>query len=191
MPKKNNFTESGNLKKGETHQGYYKVQNSEKYIGDINLIIFRSNWERSFMKWCDFSPSIIRWSAEPISIPYYDRVSKLEECKKYGLNPNDPKNWIIKNYHVDFYLEIKKNDEIEKWFVEIKPENKLKKPIPPSENASLKEQRTFNNAAKEFLLNEAKWKSMEAYAQKNNCKFYIFTEKILERLVGRFFVADK
>ncbi len=192
-PKINHFTESGNLKKGETHQGYYKkeyLKHPEKYIGDANLIIYRSGWEFAFIKWCDSSPSVLKWSSEPTSVQYADRVSKLEECKKYGLNPNDPKNWIIKNYHVDFWLEIKKPDEtIEKWIIEIKPSSKLKKPIPPSENASLKEHKRFNNEAKDFILNESKWKAMNVLAQKINAKFYIFTEQTLTKLGvlgGRF-----
>jgi len=168
-------------------QGYYRVQHPEKYIGDPNLVIYRSSWEWSFCRWCDFSPSIKRWSSEPTQVPYYDRVSKLEECKKLGLNPNDPKNWVIKQYHTDFWVEIDKgNNIVEKMFIEIKPSDKLRKPTPPTENSSLKEQRRFNIQAKEYLINEAKWCAMNAWAQKNNTKFYVFTEKILEKLLGRF-----
>jgi len=188
-PKRNNFNENGNLKKGETYQGYYKVQHPEKYIGNVNTIIYRSSWELAFLRWCDYSPSIIKFSSEPISIPYYDRISKLEECKKYGLNPNDPKNWVIKNYHTDFWVEIDKgNGEIQKMFIEIKPSNKLKKPIPPDKNASLKEHRRFNIQAREYLINEAKFASMKAYAEKNNANFFVFTEKTLQQLVGKFFI---
>jgi hypothetical protein len=168
-------------------QGYYTVQNLQKYIGDPHLIVYRSSWEHSFCRWCDFSPSIIRWSSEPTKIPYYDRVSKLEECKKYGLNPNDPKNWVIKNYNVDFWIEIDKGEGVlEKMFIEIKPSAKLKKPLPPPPNAPLKEHKRFNLNAKEYLINEAKWAAMDAYAKKNNVKFYVFTEDTLKRLIGRF-----
>jgi hypothetical protein len=193
-PKRNNFNENGNLKKGETHQGYYKkefLKYPEKYIGNLDLIIYRSGWEKSFIRWCDFSPSIVKWSSEPISIPYYDRISKLEECKKYGLNPNDPKNWVIKNYHTDYWIEIDKgNGEIQKMFIEIKPSNKLKRPIPPDKNASLKEHRKFNIQAREYLINEAKFESMRAYAEKNNTKFYVFTEQTLGSLLGRFWTPN-
>jgi len=193
-PKQNHYNESGNLKKGETYQGYlhkvYKLQFPEKYIGNSHLIIYRSGWELAFCKWCDASPSIVHWSSEPISVPYYDRVSKLEECKKYGLNPNDPKNWVIKNYHTDYWVLIQKGDIQEKWFIEIKPSSKLKKPIPPNSNALLKEQRKFNNEAKDFLLNEAKWAAMDAYAKKTNTKFFIFTENTLQNLIGRFWIPN-
>ena len=30
-------------------QGYYKVQNKEKYIGNPNLVIYRSSWEFFFL----------------------------------------------------------------------------------------------------------------------------------------------
>ena len=80
----------------KTKQGYYSVINIDKYIGDPNLVIYRSSWEFAFCKYCDNAPSVLRWSSEPISIPYYDRTSKLEECAKLGLNPNDPSNWEVK-----------------------------------------------------------------------------------------------
>jgi hypothetical protein len=194
QPRQNHFNESGNLKKGETHQGFlhkiYKLRFPEKYIGDPNLIIYRSGWELAFCRWCDSSPSIIHWSSEPTKIPYYDRISKLDECKKYGLNPNDPKNWEIKNYNVDFWVQVKKDEETtEKWFIEIKPSEKLKKPVPPLKTAPLREQRKFVKDAKDYLINEAKWAAMNAYANKVNAKFYIFTEVQLEKMAGKFFIS--
>ena len=174
-----------------TLQGYYKVTNLEKYIGDPALVIFRSSWESAFCRWCDFSPSIIRWSSEPIKIPYYDRISKLDECKKQGLDPNNPKNWLIKNYNVDFWIEVDKGDGVtEKMFIEIKPSGKLKRPVPPNANAPLKVQRKFNTDAKEFLINEAKFASCNAWAEKNNAKFYIFTENTLKGLLGQFWPSN-
>lgn len=174
----------------QTHQGYYRIKNRNKYIGDPNLIIYRSSWEFAFIKWCDASPSILRWSSEPIKIPYYDRVSRLEECKKHGLDPNNPRNWVIKNYNVDFWLEIDKGfDKPEKWFVEVKPKHKLRKPIPPKQKCTLKEEKRFNMIAKEFLINEAKWIAAKKWAENNNSKFYIFTEDIMIKLGilgGRF-----
>ena len=153
------------------------LKNKEKYIGDPLLIIYRSSWELSFSKWCDFSPSIIKWSSEPIRVPYYDRVSKLKDCKKYGLDPNNPANWIVKYYNTDFWVEIKKSDtEIERWYVEIKPKNKLIRPEKIPENAPLALQKKYNKQAREFLINEAKFAAMEEFARKNGAKFYVFTE---------------
>ena len=169
-----------------TYQGYYRLDNREKYIGDPNLIIYRSSWEYGFCRWCDFSPSVKRWSSEPMKVPYYDRVSKLDECKRLGLDPNNPRNWVIKNYNLDFWCEVDKGDHIEKWFIEIKPKNKLKKPIPPPNGAPLKEIKKFNLLAKEYLLNEAKFAALGEWARKSGAKFYVFTEESLERVIGKF-----
>jgi len=171
----------------KTSQGYYNASNKEKYIGDPNLIIYRSSWEFAFCKYLDMSPSVKRWSSEPISIPYYDRVSKLEECARLGLDPNSPANWQVKNYNTDFWYEVDKGDgKYEKIFVEIKPAHKLKKPVPPTKDAPLKVQRIFNTAAREYLINEAKFAALKAWAEKNGSKFYVFTEHTLKRILGRF-----
>ncbi len=189
-PSKNIYNQNGTLKKGRTYQGYYMLRNKNKYIGDPTLIIYRSAWEYSFCRWCDSSPSILRWSSEPIQIPYYDKVSKLEECKKLGLNPNNPTNWIQKKYNTDFWMEIQKPDEtIERWFIEIKPKEKLIRPKPVSKDAPLKDQKKFNTRAREFILNESKFEAMKVWATRNGAKFYIFTEEQLRKfgiIGGRF-----
>ena len=171
-----------------TKQGYYKVQNPTKYVGDPRLVVYRSSWEMKFCKWCDYSPSVTRWSSEPLKIPYYDRISNMERNKKERLDNNNPRNWKIRNYHTDFWVEINKGDgEIEKWFVEIKPENKLKKPTPPPINSPLKKIKRFNMDAKEYLINESKFASLNEWAKKHNMKFYVFTEKTLAKIIGNFY----
>jgi hypothetical protein len=170
----------------KTQQGYYKPEHPEKYVGDINLIIYRSSWELAFCKYCDYSPSIKRWSAEPISVPYYNRVSNLEENQKLGLDPNNPVNWKIKKYNIDFWIEQEVNNKLQKIFVEIKPKDKLKKPIPPDKNAPLKEQKQFVIKAKEYIVNEAKFAAIKAWAEKNNSLFYVFTEDTLKNILTRF-----
>jgi len=186
-PQRPQLNQNGTLKKGTTHQGYYKVQHPEKYIGDPNLVIYRSSWEMAFCRWADASPSVIRWSSEPIKVPYYDRVSKLEECKRYGLDPNNPVNWEVKNYNLDFWIEVDKQDgTTQKMFIEIKPAKDLIKPTPPPESASIKENRIFVSRAKTYLINEAKFAALNAWAEKCGAKFYIFTENTLQNLIGRF-----
>ncbi len=178
-------------KNSRTKQGYYQVQKKEKYIGDPNLVVYRSSWEMAFCKWCDYAPSVLRWSSEPIKIPYYDRVSKLNECKKLGLDPNNPRNWQVRNYHTDFWVEIDKGDVVEKWFIEIKPKNKLKKPIPPHKDSKLKLIKRFNIEAKEYLINEAKFAALKEWATRHNTKFYIFTEDTLSKILGPMFFNPK
>lgn len=170
----------------KTKQGHYNVQNKEKYVGDPSLVVYRSSWEMGFCRWCDFSSSVLRWSSEPIKIPYYDRVSNLDECKKYGLDPNNPKNWKVRNYFTDFWVEVDKGDRTERWFVEIKPKNKLKKPVPPPPTAKLKDIKRFNTQAKEYLINEAKFAALNEWAEKHDMKFFVFTEDTLQKIIGRF-----
>jgi len=171
----------------KTNQGYYRIANPSKYVGDPNLCIYRSSWEFAFMKYCDYSPSILRWSAEPISIPYYDRTAKLEENAKLGLDNNNPANWKVSNYHIDFWIEQDKGDgQIEKMFIEIKPSIKLKKPIPPKEGCTAKEERNYICLMKEYLQNESKFAACKAWAEKNNAKFYVFTEDTLKNIISRF-----
>ena len=169
--------------KSKTKQGYYKPTNVEKYIGDPNLIIYRSSWEYSFCKWCDFTPSILKWSSEPVKIKYYDRISNLNEIKKAGLDPNNPVNWKIRNYNLDFWVKIKKADDlIEQWFIEIKPKNKLFKPKVPKPDAKLKDKKRFNYQAREYLINEAKFAAAKKWCMERGAKFYVFTEDELKRL---------
>ena len=35
----------------KTKQGYYRIANKEKYIGDPELVIYRSSWEFGFCKY--------------------------------------------------------------------------------------------------------------------------------------------
>ena len=58
----------------ETLKGFYKIHHPEKYVGDHTRIIFRSSYELKFMKWCDFTPSVVAWGSEEVVIPYLSPV---------------------------------------------------------------------------------------------------------------------
>ncbi|MEG1009079.1 MAG: TnsA endonuclease N-terminal domain-containing protein [Clostridia bacterium] len=175
--------------KATTQQGYYKITNIDKYMDKNNpVVIYRSSWEFKLCRWCEVCPSVIRWSSEPIAIPYYDRVTNLNECVKLGLDPNNPVNWKKRNYNIDFYIEIitgktpQNTPIIEKWLIEVKPAYKLEKPIQPNKNAKLKDFKRYNNLLKEYLINEAKFAAAKQYANKIGGKFHIFTEDVLKKL---------
>ena len=94
---------------GDHKSGKYAPRNPDKYIGDIHNIIYRSSWEYRFCTYCDTNESILKWSSEPVVIPYY--------------NPLDKKDH---NYNVDFYIKVQKDDSTEQeWIIEIKPEKQF------------------------------------------------------------------
>ena len=95
---------------GPWKSGKFTPSNPEKYVGDIHNIIFRSSWEQRFCHYCDVNPNILKWSSEPVAIPYWSPIDKKTH-----------------NYHVDYYIQVKKeNDRLENWFIEVKPSNQYR-----------------------------------------------------------------
>ena len=78
----------------QSKQGYYRVQNPQKYIGNPQEVIFRSSIEFNFCKYCDLTESVLRWSSEPFSIPYWSPIDE-----KYH------------QYWIDFFVEIQRSEE--------------------------------------------------------------------------------
>ena len=76
-------------------QGYYKPRFPEKYMGP-GPIIYRSSWERKFCHWCDHNEDVLNWISEPFSIKYFNILDKK-----------------FHNYYPDFYVKMKKGEEIE------------------------------------------------------------------------------
>ena len=93
----------------------YVPLNQQKYVGNPDSIHCRSLWERRVCKFCDVNENIVKWSFEEIMVPYH--------------NPVDNK---IRNYIPDFLVQIKNNDQVESWMIEVKP----KKQTMLKENAS-------------------------------------------------------
>jgi hypothetical protein len=153
--RKPNFNKVGHFK-----YGIYQPQHPNKYVGNVNEIMYRSGWERKFMVWLDLSTSISRWSSEPVAIPY--------------INPIDGK---IHRYYIDFWVEREDND---KYIVEIKPYKQTQKPTLNENTRSKKKIEQYNNSARNYIINLAKWKAAEDYANKNGIRFLIITEKELK-----------
>lgn len=135
---------------------YYPV-NPEKYIGDINNIIYRSSWERKFCQYCDSHPNILKWSSEPIVIPYWSPIDKKEH-----------------QYFVDYYIQVKKvDDTIENWLIEIKPENQYKLEKKPIFKGEYTEKRIhdYNEKLKMWIINRAKFEAATRFAEARGYKF--------------------
>jgi hypothetical protein len=161
-------TQQNNIKtflkprQGKVQQGYFRPANLDKYIGDPNQIIFRSSWEFKFLKWCDSSPSVIKYSSEPIAIPYYSPLDKRGHL-----------------YYVDFYVEIIDNaGKARKWIIEVKPIKYTKQPVAPKRMTD-KQTANYMYAAKQFILNRAKFEAARDFAKTKGIQFGIITENFL------------
>jgi hypothetical protein len=100
-------TNKNNLpkKNSRTKNGYYKPIFPEKYVGDLNKIIYRSDWERKFMSFMDRHPDVVNWSSEPEpGIPYLDPISMRE-----------------RTYFPDFLMKRKTESGFEIFLIEVKP----------------------------------------------------------------------
>ena len=153
-------------RKGKIKQGYYIPENKEKYIGDISKIIYRSNWEKNFLHFCDFNESIIRYKSEPFSIKYFNPLDKRTH-----------------QYFVDFYIEtIDKNGVVSKALIEIKPERHTQKPTLPKVKTA-KSMKNFNSAYKMYIMNISKFKAANTFAKINGLDFRVLH---MDRGTGKF-----
>lgn len=162
MARKLNIKDLVPRKKGPYRQGYYNLLNPEKYMGDPNKIIFRSSYERKFATYCDTSPTIVKWSSEPLQIPYLHPVEQ-----------------VTKPYNVDFYIKLQKEEYFQEFLVEVKPQRKLKKPDVPKSNASAKRMQAYVDQMKEYLTNLAKFNAARNYCHGRGWQFIVVTETFL------------
>lgn len=143
---------------GKIQQGYYNPKNPNKYIGDLSKIIYRSSWEFKFLRLCDESPNIVRYSSEPISIPYLSPIDKR-----------------VHKYYIDFYVEQKCSDgQVQRWFIEVKPAKHTKMPKKPKKE-SVKSLGNYVSAVKRFLVNREKFKAARNYAKQQNMMFGVIS----------------
>ena len=138
----------------KSYKGIYKPEHPKKYVGDPNMIVYRSLLERRFMVYCDTNPGIINWASEELPIRYF--------------NPID-KRWH--NYYVDFII---KTDKGKKMLVEIKPSRQCKPPKAPKRKT-----KSYMRESFEYIKNKAKWQAAKSYCEDNNASFKIITEKEL------------
>ena len=131
--------------------GFYELKNPHKYLGVNRKLKYRSMWERNIMKWCDMEHNIVRWSYEQIIIPYKSPIDKRNH-----------------KYYPDFYIERSNEKGIEKFLLEVKPQNQVINPAKKTK-ATIYEMKTY-------AVNEAKWIAALRYCKKRNLTFKIITE---------------
>ena len=139
------------------YKGVYKPSNPKKYIGNPNMIVYRSLWERKFMRYCDTNEKVLKWASEEIVIPYYNPVKKR-----------------MAKYFPDFYMEyIDKAGVKKKTLIEVKP---LKETKPPQYKRRTK---SVLIAEAMYSQNQAKWAAAEEFCLDQGWTFQIMTEKEL------------
>ena len=137
-----------------TYKGKFKPINPNKYAGDVKNIIFRSLWERRFMKYCDTNRNVIAWNSEEVVIPYKSPIDG-----KYH------------RYYPDFLIRIKSSDDTKKTIlIEVKPKKETR---PPKKR---KKTVRYLQEVKTWGVNEAKWKAAEEYCKDRKWEFKILTE---------------
>jgi len=138
------------------YKSKYIPKNPEKYIGNVDNIICRSNWERKMCKYLDFNENVIKWASEEFSLPYYSNVDH---------------KWH--RYFPDFLCEIKnKENKIKTYMIEVKPLKQTKQP----ENKNGKK---YLTEMARYSINKSKWTAAKKLCDENGWVFKIITEKEL------------
>ena len=120
------------------------------------MCIYRSLWERRFMQFCDESSSIVEWSSEEVVVPY--------------LSPIDNKPH---RYFVDFWIKAKnKHGVMETMLIEIKPKKQTVVPVMEGKRKT----KANMTAAKDWVVNNAKWDAAREYCKDRGWSFKILTE---------------
>ena len=139
----------------------YKVLNEDKYAGKVDSIVCRSSWERFVCRHLDGNTNVRKWASEEVIVPY--------------ISPLDGQ---YHRYFVDFFVEL---DDGTKFIVEVKPH---KETMPPDLPASGKKTPSYARACQTYSVNLAKWDAAKRWAEKNDMRFFIWTEHEL-RMIGR------
>ena len=138
-----------------TYKGKYNPEHPKKYIGNVKNIVYRSMWERRFMKYCDTNISVLKWSSEELVIPYFSPVDRK-----------------MHRYYPDFLITVSNKDGIQKTIVvEVKPKRECKAP-----KKKTKITPRYLQEMKTWSVNEAKWKYAKEFCKDRGWEFKIVTE---------------
>ena len=138
-------------------QGFYKCKNVEKYSGK-DAPIYRSGIELKFFKFCDDSPNVVKWSSEPLPIPYFDTVTH---------------KW--RKYYVDNFVEILEGSTVKKYLIEIKDIKEAKAPI----RKKGKRKATILFEQTRYETNTCKWSFADKFCKEHRMEFLLlgYSEK--------------
>tara|TARA_B100000073_G_scaffold73266_2_gene54964 strand:+ start:1853 stop:2290 length:438 start_codon:yes stop_codon:yes gene_type:complete len=139
-----------------SYKGKYKPEYPKKYKGDPTNIIYRSLWERKFMRYCDLNESVYQWQSEEIIIPYKSPIDNR-----------------IHRYFPDFFIKYTdRNGKKRSVVIEVKPKRQLKMP----DKNPRKRTKAWAHDVHNWVINQAKWKAAEEYCADRQYEFKIMTE---------------
>lgn len=141
-----------------SYKGKYSPSFPKKYKGDPTNIVYRSLWERKFMRYCDLNENILEWGSEEIALPY-----------------RSPLDGRIHRYFPDFYIKVRESTgQIKKYIIEIKPQKQTIEP-----KVQKRKTKSYIYEVTEWARNQAKWKAAQEYCEDRNWEFKILTENEL------------
>lgn len=137
------------------YSGRFKPTNITKYRGDHRNIIYRSSWEKVFMKYCDKNDNIIEWGSEEVVIPYKSPIDNR-----------------IHRYFPDFYIKVKDlSGRPKKYIIEIKPKKQTQEPV-----IQRVKTKKYVREVMEYAKNSAKWDAAITFCKDSMMEFKILTE---------------
>ena len=138
-----------------SYKGKYRPSYPQKYKGDPTNIIYRSLWERRFMKYCDHNQNILEWGSEELALPY-----------------RSPIDGRIHRYFPDFYIKVKESTgQIKKYLIEVKPKRQTVEPA-----VQKRKTKQYIYEVVEYAKNQAKWKAAKEFCKDRLWEFKIITE---------------
>ena len=141
-----------------SYKGKYRPEYPRKYKGDPTNIIYRSLWERKFMRYCDLNENVLEWQSEEFCIPYRSPIDNR-----------------VHRYFPDFFIKYKDTSgRIKSSLIVVKP---LRQCSPPPKPKRLTKK--YLNEAYEYANNQAKWKAAEEFCKDRMWEFRVMTEKEL------------
>jgi hypothetical protein len=153
-PVKKHRAIAGQDKQGHC-KGFFHPKNVEKYVGDINKIVYRSSWEKDFMNFLDNNLRIIKWGSETIPIPYVK-----------------PTTGRVHKYYPDFFVEyFNRQGKIVQDVVEVKPKKQV---LQPTTRGKSKKTQLYEALA--WAVNNAKWDAARLFCDKYGYNFVIMSE---------------
>ena len=141
-----------------SYKGRYQPNNPLKYKGNFRNIIYRSLWEKKFMKYCDSNQNILEWGSEEFFIRYISPIDNRAH-----------------RYFPDFYIKVREsNGQIKKYVIEIKPKKQCIEP-----KVQKRKTKSYIREVCEYAKNQAKWKAASEYCKDRMVEFKVLTENEL------------